>query len=488
MLAILAALCVTVYFSFFIAPGVGAGFMQDDLMNLYRAWTQPLPDLLLDHLIFFRFSPQYRPTGAIFYRSIFNVFGFEPLPLHVGCAVLLWLCIGVSYWFTREITGSRRVALLAALIHSFHGNFTFLIFNSGMCYDLLCFLFYFGAFAFYVRVRNREKLLNWRQTVAWCGLFILALNSKEMAVTLPVMIGVYELFRHPPESWKGPQLAGWVAGNGRIALIGGVMTAFFIGGRLRADIGLLNIGTYVPDISLSVYLNRSKHFLDGMFYSPGWLTSQVAALMLASGIVLAWWKRNTALRLSGALLMIGVLPVAFIEPRGLEAVFIPTMGAAIFVAILVQNTFDRIWRTPSVYRAVALFALTLISLSVVHFKYGYRDPEPLLAEGKNLGLVRNELRRLLPTIPRGGRILFIRDPFLEYHHGTTFMLRTMHRDPALIVDRLDQMGFPRAQPDVASYTGVVSFDGGHLRVCAGDDLGLREAQDIQEVRCTPVLP
>ena len=54
----------------------------------------------------------------------------------------------------RRLCKSREVALLTVLLFAYHGEARSLYVNTGMCYDLLCLLFYSAAFVYYLRARE----------------------------------------------------------------------------------------------------------------------------------------------------------------------------------------------------------------------------------------------------------------------------------------------------------------------------------------------
>jgi hypothetical protein len=66
---------------------------------------------------------------------------------------------------------------------------------------VLCNLFYLVALAWYICIRERDRSLNLLQFAGCFALYICALDSKEMAVTMPVIVLVYELLKycHQPE-------------------------------------------------------------------------------------------------------------------------------------------------------------------------------------------------------------------------------------------------------------------------------------------------
>jgi hypothetical protein len=468
LLTLSGAVTIAAYVFYFCRYGFLAGFTHDDLMNGYRALTQPLGGILLDNLTFFRHSLQNnRPLGGLLYRVVFDAFGFHPFPLHVATVLLLFLDIGVMYVFSRELTGSARIAAVAALIQSYHGRFSWLVYNSGTCYDTLCFLMYFTAFAYYLRIRRLGRILSLKQTLVWMFLFVLALDAKEMAVSLPPLIGLYELLFHPPKSWRVPALGRWLAAEGRIALAGAAINILFLLGRVRG--GVIEIGAYVPEYTADVFFARTKSFLDDAVYGASWFTPAAAWTLIAVALLLAWRLRFKSLWICLALMGIGILPLAFIAQRGLDAAYIPAAGLAIFVAVLFVKACDRILRIPwlqvpegSWVRVIAPFVLALALFGRVNYKYARPDSHLVLAEGRYIGAIADQIKQRFPVMAPHSRILFLHDPFKTFHFSTIFLIRDLYRDETIDVDRLDFMQPPPTADKIAAYDHVLSFENGRI--------------------------
>jgi hypothetical protein len=156
-------------------------------------------------------------------------------------------------------------------------------------------------------------------------LFAGALNSKEMAVTLPAVILFYELLYHPPISfWEAP---AWLWQNGRTAIVAGVMALAFIWGRVLAPEGVAAQGGYAMSVSVREYLRHVRHFLAELLLRPGAGGGEALfALLLLALLAAAVLVRSRILVLGWLLFTVGILPVAFIPNRGLDAIIIPLTG------------------------------------------------------------------------------------------------------------------------------------------------------------------
>src|SRR6202035_44984 len=137
----------------------------------------------------------------------------------------------------------------AALLISYHGSFISLYFDTGYVYDVLCYLFYFATLLFYLRVRSRARPPRWWELVILSALYICALNAKEMAVTLPVSLLLYEWFyRRDAISDAIRSVRGfwrWLTADGRGGMVAGLLTLMFVIGRTRGG-GLMENSAYQP--------------------------------------------------------------------------------------------------------------------------------------------------------------------------------------------------------------------------------------------------
>jgi hypothetical protein len=167
----LTAAVVLGYYLFFVWPGLKLYFDNDDMMNLYFAWSKPVIE-------------SYRPLGALFYRTLFAVAGFHPLPFRIACVVLGIVNMGLCFWFAKLVSGSLRVPALAVLIFAFHTRMMEVWYRTAVVYDLLCFTFFYLAACLYMS-RRRIGILRGLAIIA-C--FVAALGAKENAVALPVIL------------------------------------------------------------------------------------------------------------------------------------------------------------------------------------------------------------------------------------------------------------------------------------------------------------
>ena len=328
---LLPALFIALYFFHFAGLGLRADFTHDDLMNMNWSLARSYPDNLKDLVLIWRPTPTYRPVGALVYKVSLDLAGLNLFPLRVFCYILMSLNIFLLYAVARRLSGSREIAVLAALLHAYHRGFIGLYFNSGTLYDILCFFFTFAALLFYFRARQASRPLSPASLCGFCFLCLLALNSKEMALAVPFFVGFYELLYHPPAGLSAKQVSAWLRHAAPGPLVSALIAAVYYFGRITGPGGVANSGAYNFHVSLAEYFKQSGHYLGDLFYRFGWFTAPKTAVFLLSLLGLAGLFRSRLLGFSAAFFAAGILPLAFIPPRSLNAAYIPLAGLAVYL-------------------------------------------------------------------------------------------------------------------------------------------------------------
>ncbi|MBX5496850.1 MAG: hypothetical protein IRZ15_16050, partial [Bryobacteraceae bacterium] len=328
-----AAASAVIVFCFFLwnaGDGIYARFTPDDLMNLYGAWSAPLGLVLKSAVVFF--EPFYRPVGALFYRSIFALAGLDPFPYRAVCMLFLGLNIVLAYWVSSLITKSAETGWLTALLGSFHVRMSDLYYSSGTVYDVLAYTFFSASFGYYLRIRLRGTLPALSNIFVLAGLFILALGSKEVAITLPVLLLLYEALWHPPKELSLRASLRWLAREGRPAVLLLVIAAIFAWSRAAVPSYVGN-EAYTPVFSWEVYRRNWRWYVSQLLLmEPFAATFRSIALSVAAMLLIALRLRSRAMLFGLGMFLIGELPLAFILPRGLFALYLPLFGLSLYFA------------------------------------------------------------------------------------------------------------------------------------------------------------
>jgi hypothetical protein len=430
---------VLAFFFWFAGNGVRGGFMPDDLMNIYQAWQKPAPQLAAEFIPFHQ--PSDRPLGALAYKLLHHAAGLNPRPYRIFCFTLLLANLFLLFEVARRISGSAEAALLAALLGCYNAYCSDLYYSSGTLYDLLCFLFYWGALALYLRWR-RSGDPTWPQTALWCGLFLLALDAKEIAVSLPVVIVFYEvLFRRGDRSWKVP-------------MIGVTIAAAAAASKLLAPGALAQNAAYQLEFSSTRILGNLAGYWNLILYRGEQIKPLGAVAILAGLLASALLARSRAALWGWLVFVTASLPVLLIPGRSLYALDVPLLGIWLLAAALLVHAAE--WLAPAWrWRCAALFLATLFVLQHYH---RWIQPYALAwldHDYPRVTVALDGMRDTMPQLPKGARLVFLEDPHPADDYILTFAARLFYNDPSIEVLRPKQLGREMSREDLSSATHVL---------------------------------
>lgn len=325
--------CVTalvVYFLHFALPAVGGNLNEDEMAELWRYWYIGPLKWLWANICFWTPSPFFRPGGVFYYWPLYHFFGLAPQPYRIVQIAILAASIPILYYLSRCLASSRLIAFLATLALCYHAGLISLVFIGSFSYDVLCGLFYFAALSYYLHIRETEAHLRPLQLIGFLALYVSALDFKEMAVTLPVIILIYELLKcHRWSDWR--QFIGWARSSAVPALVAGLLTALYIYGKTHGPGALIKQHAYRPRYSWSHFLTTNAHFVSELFY--GFAIPKKALLGLwALVFIYAFLRRDRMLRLMAFWIVIVPLPLAFIPLRGGAHLYLLLFGWAMIFA------------------------------------------------------------------------------------------------------------------------------------------------------------
>jgi hypothetical protein len=382
-----ASLAVAAIFLLFAGDGLAAYFTPDDMMNLYGAWFLPL-------------AGQERPIGALVYRVIFAGFGLNPLPYRVVCFLLLGGNLALLYSVARRLSESPFVGALACLLGAYHAHLADLYYSTGTIYDLLCFTFYWAAALLWMRGRTWMAL----------GLYVGALLSKEMAVTLPAVLAAYELvYRRPVKLLRLTPMV--------------VVTGAFV---LRAMAGNAGNAAYAPHVAWHPLIANWQHYSSDLFYGAFQMTPTRVLLLWALVAVSVVLLRPRDAVISAVVIWVGLLPVAFIAQRGFYVVYLTLPGWYLLGARLIERATRRA-------KPALVFAAVAVLLIPLHARRKEQGRTWVAEAHASVRRVLEPLRS--ERLAKGARVLFLGDTYPTDDYLAMFILRLSFRDSELQVDR-----------------------------------------------------
>lgn len=413
------------FFAFFHAQVPRAHFRLDEMANLYGHWRTPTWKTGLAVLAVW--TKVVRPMGAIYYLPLYRLFGLDPAPFGAVRIALLFANTVLFWRLAARIGRSEWIAILAAFPVAYHADLGNLAYQGAFVYDILCGGFFFAALLYYIRCRRRRAHLGIREYCVFLGLYLAALGSKEMAVSLPVLVVAYELlFAGRKASW-GPTLAS------------AAITAVFILGKTTGADALTAMSGYRPEFSWARFSESSVRFLNTIFYTDSFNMPGVLALW-GLLLILGIWKLTRPMSDPRWLflwiwVMVTPLPLAFLPGRGAATLYIVAAGWAMIGAMAARflvrwlsrrlfGDFPRRWgMTVGLLAAVTLYAHETQ-------RRDRRLSVDYLSEGQETQQVIDQFKTLQTRPAPGSQVVFLHDPFPASYHAI-FIAALFWDDPSL---------------------------------------------------------
>lgn len=426
--------------------GIGGYFTPDDMMNLYRAWSASPSELLR----------QDRPLVQLVYRGLFALAGLSPLPYRLLAFALLLVNLALLYRFCLHLTGAREIAALACLLAAYHAHLADLYYSSGTFYDLFCYLFLFWVLNSYIAIRRTGQYPGGRQTALLMVLYVAALESKEMAVAVPLYLLLYEALYQK-------DLRRWLRHGAWFWWLTLPVSAVYAAAKVTGPNAMTGNPAYAPQFSVHAFFSGWIQYLNDLFYGAIAFNTVKVVLLFALLLWLALRLRRREMLFGWVMGFAGALPVIFLPRRGFFAVYVTLPGWYLYFASALAAARDGIVRRFPRWAAAfgarpeqaALFVIIALLLVPLHWRerregnwwvpYSYAQVRSVLGPLDHSG-----------PLPKGARILFLKDPFDPADWILSNMFRLHYRDDSLHVDRIKD--HPELAGQAAKYDRVYVLD------------------------------
>jgi Tfp pilus assembly protein PilF len=178
------------------------GFVYDDnnevLTNPYIRSFAHLGDIfstgILAHLGARGATNYYRPVSILGFLLCYKLFGLLPYGFHLANLVLHALMVCLLFGLTKRLFHDVRLGFAAAALFALHPIHTEPVAWVSAVTDLELAVFYLLTFGFFLDSAKPNGERSELAQLGMAGSFVLALLSKEQAVTLPLLATVYEHF------------------------------------------------------------------------------------------------------------------------------------------------------------------------------------------------------------------------------------------------------------------------------------------------------
>lgn len=432
--------------------GLFISLSEDDLMNLRFAAGEPVGRLLFANL--FPFTTVYRPMGSAVYVSMFEAFGFNPIYYRlISYGILLLTCVALCQ-LTKKIDGRVTAASLAAVFAAFHSRFLDIYSEGGYLYDILCGFFCLATAAFYVARRNRG-LLGYGEIGVVYLLWAAAANSKEIALTLPAVLLVYEAVFHWPIARRN-----WIA---PLALF--VLSVFAWRGKTAPGSLFYGHPNYQTSLDFEAILQTIQTQLaDAVMSRAVVLSPSVVVLLLAPICWHSLASRNKTAVFGLLWALITPWPVLLIAGRPFSAMYVPWMGVALALGALSADWIERRQFPPGADAAL------VIAMAVLWGGLNFADVKtrPRIGElGARWERVRGAIRdySAVDGICAANKLLILDSRFGADRYHPLFIAQLLCEDYDKVVDIAGlSVSEEEAAAKRADYDLVIRDLGGDLEI------------------------
>ena len=184
------------------------GFVFDDMGTIVE--NKYISDLSNNFPLFFTKEyfkiagneTSYRPLATLSYYLVYAIAGLNPFFYHLLSVLLHTVNVVLVYLLGTLILKHRLTALIAVLMFACHPVLTEAVNCISYNEDLLAAVFFLLAFLFYLKSPTNGLKPGRKNYVISPFFFMLALFSKEMAITLPAVILLYDVVLRDAE--RGP--------------------------------------------------------------------------------------------------------------------------------------------------------------------------------------------------------------------------------------------------------------------------------------------
>ena len=259
--------------------------------------------------------------------------------------------------------------------------------------------------------------LSWRQLSLILVLTGCALDSKEMAMTLPAALLLLELVYFSPCSWSWRETARFAVQQGRGVLATTALVVPTIAVKVLTRNPLSNDSAYgAHSVRATVESMRTyQHFLLYDLLSPhGLSTLGLVAIWTAMGVA-AFALRSRAMKFGLGFLVVSMMPICLISRWAGYELYIPLMGWALYAGCLFQWLCDGLVRSLGLvrFRTAVRFATFVAAAALIantHATILAGSSPPLRNNQDDNRRLIDRLRRVHPQLPRGSRLLLVDDP------------------------------------------------------------------------------
>jgi hypothetical protein len=284
-----------------------------------------------------------------------------------------------------------------------------------------------------------------------------------MAVTLPLMMLVYEWIYHRPAAIKA-----WIFGPARLVLYGAALAALDVYGKLFGPDAMVNAEAYHPVFALRRVRDFQRLSLGDLLF--GWGSGWGGILLLWAVLAyLAWRRDRPVLRFLWWFMLLTPLPIEFLIGKSQACLYIPMIGWAIFGSVVfvdLASALARVLEAEPWGRRLGRGGIVALLTAVAIFcwarqnrQYKRTHAEPVMAAlGHESWDAIQQFRALNPHVRPGSKVAFLDDPFHSW--DMLFLAELWFRDRSVDI-HVERHG-PLTPEELAKVDYIFTFRNGKL--------------------------
>jgi hypothetical protein len=396
-------------------------FFQGDALfymsHRFRSWSE-----FFHALYTLDIANWYRPLASQTIPSLFFPwFGLDPYGYHWVVFILFFATTCAVFAFLRQLTKRFVTAASGTVFFSIHSMNVYVTYDFAFAPELFYALFYLLSCISYLRT-ERSRLWYFLSIL----FFVLALMSKEPAVTLPGNIVLLTFFFSTDRKWK------------RVLHFFGIFAVYYLYIVRFLKVGA---GDYVLALHKDIFTHLRDAFLWAFDLARGRMRIAVvlAALFVIAYAVASLFGSRRRFTLFGMLwFLVALSPMlGIVSYFGPYYLFLPLVG----IALVVGESYA--WLHSRVSRFNPKIAFAVVCLGLAPFVIAARlNAQAELYTNTALGYAgriaensARSLKRSHPTVPRGATVFLINpdQPNLTRFFGISGLLKVLYDDDTIDV-------------------------------------------------------
>ncbi|MFH1316468.1 MAG: tetratricopeptide repeat protein [Candidatus Woesearchaeota archaeon] len=341
-----------------------------DLKNIPSFFTEPTIGSL------------YRPLRTTWYSIIYQISGQDTWGYHLNSLIFHVLVTILFYFITLKVTEKKNLSFIIALLFAAHPIHTGRVTNMTAGFDILGIFLMLLSFYFYIIFsKDKKKNFLYYSVIA----FILALLGTEEAITLPLLILLYEfIFGQKTDMIKIKNVYNNIRWFGSYVVI--FLAYFIIRTLIIEKIGRSAV-YYAGSFSVSVYttftvfiryirllflpLNLNVEYIHDLQYSLFEWKAFVSLLIIIALLVFAFYIRKRSKFISFGIFwfFITLIPFSNIFPVNVimaeRYLYVPSFGFCLILGFVFYKLINFKSGSPNVnktVKAVSMLALVILLL------------------------------------------------------------------------------------------------------------------------------